>query len=490
MSDRSRLVPLVEDLARARVLCVGDVMLDHFHYGTVERISPEAPIPVLRVETENAMLGGAGNVVRNLVSLGVDVRFVTVVGNDNAGMEVERQFRDHGIPTDSLFRENDRRTSTKSRYLAAGHQMLRADTESLHPISEEVRRKLLDVASREMSKCDVLALADYGKGVLAAETTKELIVAATEAGRPIIIDPKGDDFERYRGADVITPNLRELEIATRMPVRTTDEILSAARHLIERHDVDAILATRGQDGMTLLTATGDATHLRAEAREVFDVSGAGDTVVATLSAALGVDAMLVDAAAVSNVAAGIVVGKVGTAVVTREEIVRALHHHDLSDAEAKILGLPTALAQIERWRQKGLSIGFTNGCFDLLHPGHVVLLDKADKACDRLVVGLNSDASVTRLKGPDRPIQSEAARGAVLASLASVDAVVIFSEDTPQSLIEAIRPDVLIKGADYALEEIVGASFVQSHGGRVLRVDLEPGHSTTATIERLAKGAG
>ena len=487
MIERAVLLSLVETLGHARVLCVGDVILDHYQYGTVERISPEAPIPVLLVKNEDALLGGAGNVVRNLVSLGVGARFVAVIGDDNAGQEVLRQIADLKIDAAGLIKDDGRRTSTKTRFLAAGQQILRADHETVAPLGDAIRGRVVEAASEAMQKCDVVVLSDYGKGVLQGGAAGELIAAARKAGKSVIVDPKGTEYERYRGAAVLTPNRRELAEATRMPTGCDDEVVAAARRLIEDCALDAVLATRGPDGMTLLAKDGELTHLKAEAREVFDVSGAGDTVAATLAAALASGAALPEAAALANVAAGIVIGKVGTAAVDVDELVSALHHQDLATAEAKVLGRQTALVRIDRWRQKGLRIGFTNGCFDFLHPGHVSLLSKARAACDRLVVGLNSDASVARLKGEGRPVQSEAARATVLASLASVDMVVIFSEDVPLALIEATRPDLLVKGADWALDDVVGADVVQGYGGRVLLVDLEPGYSTSATIARMAK---
>ena len=487
MNEPAALIALARSLGSAKVLCVGDVVLDHYLHGIVERISPEAPIPILGVEREDAMLGGAGNVMRNLASLGAVVRCVTVVGEDGAGQEIGRLLRHIGVGTRHLIRDGGRRTSTKARYLAAGQQMLRADFETVAPLAPDIRERVLAAAAKAMRGCSVVVLSDYGKGTLADGVAGQLIALAKGAGKAVIVDPKGDDFGRYRGATVLTPNRRELGEATRMATESEDQIAAAARHLLNAAGVDAVLATRGADGMTLVAADDQVAHLEARAREVFDVTGAGDTVVAAVAAALGAGAGLARAAALANVAAGIVVGKVGTAAVGAEEVVGALHHQDLADAEAKVLGRQTALARIEKWRQKGLRIGFTNGCFDLLHPGHVSLLAQARAACDRLVLGLNSDASVTRLKGAQRPLQTEAARATVLASLASVDLVVIYPEDTPLQLIADVRPDVLIKGADWALEDVVGAKEVRAAGGRVVLVDLEPGHSTSATIARMGK---
>ena len=486
MTDRAQLAALIGALAKARVLCVGDVMLDHFNYGTVDRISPEAPIPVLKIEREDAMLGGAGNVVRNLRALGAQTRFVTVVGKDGAGKEIARQIRGHGV-TGKPIVDDGRRTSTKTRYLAGGQQVLRADRETDHPLSPQVEKKLIRAAAGAMRGCTVVVLSDYGKGVLTGKAAAEIIKIARKAQKTVIVDPKGADFGRYRGAGLITPNLGELTEATGKTVETDPDVTAAAKYLIRKHKLGAMLVTRSANGMTVVPAKGRAVHLAAEAQEVFDVSGAGDTVVAAIAAALGAGIPLADAAALANVAAGIVVGKVGTAVAHAEEVLTALHTQDLLTGEAKIAAPARALDRVNQWRHQGLKIGFTNGCFDLFHPGHVSLLAQARAACDRLVVGLNSDASTTRLKGPDRPIQNEAARAAVLVSLATVDLVVIFNEDTPIRLIEAIRPDVLVKGADYTIDQVVGAEFVESYGGSVLLAEISRGHSTTETITKLAK---
>lgn len=488
MRDPFNLAEAVESLHGTHVLVIGDLMLDRFVTGTVERISPEAPIPVLNVDTEATMLGGAGNVVRNLVALGARTQFVSVIGDDLVGHEVEDLVSKLGHVLFELAVEPGRTTSMKSRYMAAGQQMLRADQESQGPIGESGRRKVLAQARNWIHGCGVMVLSDYGKGVLADGLAAELIAIAAEAKRPVIVDPKGQDFAVYRGATVVTPNRRELSEASRMPVGDTEQIVVAARHLIGTCDLGGVLVTRSQDGMTLVPARGEVIHLAAEAREVYDVSGAGDTVVATLAAGLAAEAPIEQAAALANAAAGIVVGKVGTAVAYASEVAASLHHRDLMDAEEKVQLLEPALDRIGKWRRAGLRVGFTNGCFDLLHPGHVSLLTQARNACERLVVGVNTDSSVRRLKGDGRPIQGEMARATVLASLAQVDLVVLFSEDTPLSLIEAVRPDVLVKGADYAEAEVVGAPFVRSYGGRILLADLAAGHSTTNTISRITDG--
>ncbi|MGE5515283.1 MAG: D-glycero-beta-D-manno-heptose-7-phosphate kinase [Bacteroidota bacterium] len=485
MTEISALVQRVEMLKGTSVLCIGDAMLDRFVYGSVDRISPEAPIPVLCMEREDAMLGGAGNVVRNLVALGARPAFVAVVGDDAAGREVGRLLGEHDGIDPCLVVEPGRQTTIKTRFFASSQQLLRADRETRAPLSDLSHSQVVARSDSLVARASVVVLSDYGKGVLAPPVVGELIARARSHGKKVIVDPKGTDYTRYRGATLLTPNRKELHEATGMAVDTDAAVVKAARKLIDTCGVEAVLVTRSQDGMSLVSAKGDVHHLPAEAREVFDVSGAGDTVIATLAAAIGSGASLLEAARIANVAAGIVVGKVGTAVAYASEVVTVLHHDEIQSAETKVLGAEAAMDVVERWHRKGRKVGFTNGCFDLLHPGHVSLLSQAKAACDRLVVGLNSDASVQRLKGPTRPVQSEAARATVLASLASVDMVVIFGEDTPLELIRALKPDVLVKGADYTVETVVGAPDVINWGGRVVLANLVEGQSTTNTIKRL-----
>ncbi|MBO6518490.1 MAG: D-glycero-beta-D-manno-heptose-7-phosphate kinase [Rhodospirillales bacterium] len=485
--DRSRLIPLVEKIEGRRILVVGDAMLDRFVSGEVDRISPEAPIPVLRVTAESSMPGGAGNVVRNLAALGAGVTFIAVCGDDAPGRELTAALSADPLVTADLKTDPARPTTIKIRYIAGNQQMMRADWEAGADIDDATATAMLDAAVRHIADFGAVVLSDYDKGVLAEGRASKIIDAARKAGVPVIVDPKGNGYDRYRGANLITPNRKELEQAAGKPATDSDAIRDAAHGLIKAHELGGMLVTRSADGMTLVSEDGDAHHLAAESREVFDVSGAGDTVVAAVAAMIASGADIRDAACVANTAAGIVVGKVGTAACHAAELIAALHHKDLSDAEAKVLTDAEALERIARWRRQGLKVGFTNGCFDLLHPGHVSLLAQARAACDRLVVGLNSDASVKRLKGEDRPVQNEAARSTVLASLASVDLVVIFGEDTPFELIERLHPDVLVKGADYTVEQVVGADLVSGWGGTIVLADLKDGFSTTATIERLNK---
>jgi D-beta-D-heptose 7-phosphate kinase/D-beta-D-heptose 1-phosphate adenosyltransferase len=476
----------VEALSGARVLCAGDVMLDHYVYGRVERVSPEAPIPVLRVEREDKKLGGAGNVLSNLHALGVQACFISVTGNDAAGREVGTLVAGLGGVEAHVFSEHGRTTTIKTRYIAETQQMLRADREYVAPLEKGLREEFRRMVEQVLPHYRVTVLSDYAKGVLADGLAAELIAAARAAGHRLIVDPKGTDYSAYRGATVIKPNRRELGEATKRAVESEAQIVDAARALIGDHGFGAVLVSLSQAGMLLVEASGATIALGAEAREVYDVSGAGDTVVAVLAAALAAGAALADAARLANVAAGIVVGKVGTAVVHAAELMETLVDRDLLAAR-RVLPLPLALDAVARWRRNGLRVGFTNGCFDLLHPGHVSLLAQARGQCDRLVVGLNSDASVARLKGPGRPVNNEQARATVLGANASVDLVVLFEEDTPRTLIAELKPDVLVKGADYRLDQVVGADIVQAYGGKVVLAELLPGYSTTATIARLAR---
>jgi D-beta-D-heptose 7-phosphate kinase/D-beta-D-heptose 1-phosphate adenosyltransferase len=486
VTSHAELAALVPGMKGARVVCVGDVMLDRFVYGHVDRISPEAPIPVLSIEREVAMLGGAGNVVRNLVGLGAEPEFVSVVGKDIAGREITGLVGElNGVDPHLLV--DKRETTIKTRYVAGSQQLLRADRETVAEIDETTADDIVRIVTAAIADGAVLVLSDYAKGVLTPAATQALIAAARKAGSKVIVDPKGRDFARYKGASLLTPNRRELGEAVQKPTSTNNEVVAACRRVIKLCEVDAVLCTRSAEGMTLVTASGEVHHLPAAAREVFDVSGAGDTVLAAVAASLAAGLTLLQAAELATIASGIVVGKVGTAVAYADDIVRELHHGDIATGERKVASVAQAIDDVAKWRRQGLRIGFTNGCFDLLHPGHVSLMAQAKAACDRLIVGLNSDSSVKRLKGESRPVQGEAARAAVLSSLAPVDLVVIFPEDTPLKLIETLRPDVLVKGADYKLDDVVGGSLVRGWGGRVVLADLAAGHSTTATISKMTR---
>jgi D-beta-D-heptose 7-phosphate kinase/D-beta-D-heptose 1-phosphate adenosyltransferase len=480
------LAQAARQLARASVLVIGDVMLDRSVYGSVERISPEAPVPVLTEERDTAAPGGAGNVVRNLTALGAAVAFLAVVGDDAAGSDITGLIGGQTGVEPWLLVEGGRTTTVKTRFIARGQQILRTDREQVSAIHPKLADRLVRIAGDAMAATGIVLLSDYHKGLLSEGVAQRLIGVARKVGRRVIADPNGADLTQYGGADVITLNRRELADASHMPVADDEQIGAAATALRAAHGFGALLVTRGSDGMTLLDGTG-VRHIPAEAMEVYDVSGAGDTVVATLAAALSAGLDLPTAMGLANTAAGIVVGKMGTAVARQSDLAAALS--PAGGALRKIVTAETAAEHVERWRHSGLRTGFTNGVFDLLHPGHVHLLEQAAGACDRLIVGVNSDASVRRLKGPGRPVQPEAARAAVLASLASVDLVCVFEDDTPEALIATLRPDLLVKGADYAINQVVGADLVKTRGGRVILADLLPGHSTSATVARMRAGA-
>jgi D-beta-D-heptose 7-phosphate kinase/D-beta-D-heptose 1-phosphate adenosyltransferase len=488
MSDPATIATRLEGLAGVRVLVVGDVMLDQYVSGTVERVSPEAPIPVLRIEHEQSALGGAGNVARNVAALGGRASLLATVGGDDAGRRVRALLAaEHDIEP-ILIEAAGRPTTVKTRYLAGGQQLLRTDLDAPDGLPEQSRQELAEAAVAALEVNDIVVLSDYAKGTLGETLLGDLIAAAGAAGKEVIADPKSSDFSRYAGVTLLTPNRAELELAGGRAITDDASAEAAARTVARHHGMAAMLLTRGAQGMTLIDlreAGEGVAHLPVQAREVFDVSGAGDTVVATMALARGAGCRLGEAAELANLTAGIVVGKVGTAVVYPGEVMAAVEGAGRAP-EAKVLELAPALDVVDRWRRQGERLVFTNGCFDLPHPGHVALLERARAAGDRLVVGLNSDASVARLKGSDRPIQGEAARATVLASFAAVDLVVIFAADTPRELIEALRPDLLVKGADYSLDQVVGADIVASYGGQVLLVELEPGHSTSQTIARLA----
>lgn len=487
-NERAALAAHLEKLGDAVVVVVGDIMLDRYIYGAAARLSPEAPVPVLKIEREAEMLGGAGNVARNLSALGATTRLVAVVGDDDAGRRVGTFVGALEGAKAELVIDPDRPTSRKDRFVAGAQQLLRTDWEMTVPVTGGLADDLVARAGAALSGAGAMILSDYDKGVLTPAVIERLVALAADARVPVFVDPKGHDYERYAGAAMVTPNRAELTEATGLPTGTDAEVAVAARRLIGEAGVHRVLATRGPAGMSLLDADGALHHIPAEAREVFDVSGAGDTVIATAAAAVAAGLGWLAAVQIANVAAGVVVAKAGTAVARPDEIAAEILHQDLAAAEAKLVRGEVLADRLAGWRARDLKVGFTNGCFDLLHPGHVHLLAQARRACDRLIVGLNSDASVQRLKGPERPVQTEAARAAVLGALSAVDLVVLFEEDTPEALIREIRPDVLIKGADYTVETVVGAEFVQSYGGTVVLADLMDGHSTTATIGRLRGG--
>jgi D-beta-D-heptose 7-phosphate kinase/D-beta-D-heptose 1-phosphate adenosyltransferase len=476
-------LPLLEGRT---VLVLGDVMLDRYVEGEVRRISPEAPIPVLRAGARRAVAGGAANVAQNIAALGARAVLVGIVGTDDAGAELAALLAPNVEPR--LLQVANRPTTVKTRFVSDGHQLLRLDEENTGPVDDMASASLLASLAAALPGADVLVLSDYAKGVLTDVVLEGAIAAARAAGKPVIADPKRPAFHAYRHVTVLTPNESEVSQATGIHAADDSGAAEAGRRALDQSQADAVLVTRSEKGLTLVQRGHTALHVPTRALAVSDVSGAGDTLIAGLAVTLACGASLPEAAAMANVAAGIAVSKSGTATVTQHELAEALHRQDLLAVDEKVLDLPAAQVRVAAWRGTGLKVGFTNGCFDLIHPGHVRLLQRARAACDRLVVALNTDASVRRLKGPERPVQSETARATVMASMSFADLVVLFEEDTPERLIRTLRPDMLFKGADYRLDQVVGADIVQGYGGEVRLIPLEEGFSTTGTIRRINAG--
>ena len=453
---------------------LGDVMLDKFVYGNVERISPEGPIPVLQHQSEKAMLGGAANVARNVVALGGQAILVGALGDNSEGDLIAGPLVDSDGIVGRFVRVHNHPTTTKVRYVSGGHQIMRLDIERrfhMGPHEIDTICVWLNEAADEIS---AVVLSDYAKGVLIPGLVRRIIETSRGRGIPVVVDTKTRDVARFAGASVMTPNASEAAAITGVDCADDHHAEIAAKILYERAKIEAVVLTRGAQGMTIFNPNdheGSVAHIPAHALEVFDVSGAGDTVVAALALALSVDASIKTAAGIGNAAAGIAVGKRGTAAVRARELSTALGGG--AEGDPKIVDHDGAEEIVADWKARGLKVGFTNGCFDLLHPGHVELLKRSRAVCDRLVVALNTDASVRRLKGDGRPVQSEYARSVVMAALDSVDLVTLFDDDTPLNLIRLLRPDLLIKGSDYTIATVVGADFVTAYGGRVILVPIE-----------------
>ena len=476
------------DFSNITVLCVGDLMLDRYVYSDMQRISPEAPVPVLLTRHTREMLGGAGNVASNIASLGGRAVLIGMVGRDGAGDCLRRILAQLPRITASCVDTDDRPTICKTRFIAANQQVVRADEESQSPQTAAEEAGLLQAVQSWIGHVGAVVLSDYGKGVLNPSVIAAAIKVAHATGVPVFVDPKSPDFSHYHGATCITPNLKELAAASGEAVGDEDSVVRAARHVLAQAEAGAILATRSEKGMTLVEANGEVHSVPARAREVFDVSGAGDTVIATMALCHAAGRSLSQAMYVANAAASVVVSKLGTATATMAEVMRELDAQEYEPGTAPTSGVQTldrVRGLVKHWKEQGLTVGFTNGCFDVLHPGHVTLLAQARGECDRLIVALNTDASVRRLKGPTRPVNTLAARAEVIAAVRYVDCVVAFDEDTPIELIRELSPNVLVKGADYTVDRVVGADVVQAAGGRVVLVSLVSGQSSTAMIARM-----
>jgi D-beta-D-heptose 7-phosphate kinase/D-beta-D-heptose 1-phosphate adenosyltransferase len=471
--DRKSLESLFNRIGAVKCLVMGDLMLDEYLWGKTERISPEAPVLVVDVLREELRLGGAGNVVNSLRALGAQVAVCSVVGQDANGEALLAALQRQEAATDAVFLDTARRTSRKTRVVASNQQIVRIDRESRTAIPREQEERVCEWIAAHAGQFSVILMSDYNKGVLTQRAIEATIAAAAKAGVPVLVDPKGADFARYHGATILTPNRKEAETASGVAIRDEASLSQAAELIMETAGLEHLLITRSEEGMSLFTRHGAAVHIPTVAREVFDVSGAGDTVLATLAVGMASGLAMAEAAGLANVAAGIAVGKLGTSTVAPAEIINAvaLSH---SDSESKIKNRDVLPAIIEAEKASGKRIVFTNGCFDLLHAGHV-----------KYLLGLNSDASVRRLKGPKRPLIGEEERAHILAALDCIDYVVIFDEDTPLELITALKPHILAKGGDYTADGVVGKEVVEAYGGRVELVSFVDGKSTTNIIERV-----
>ena len=469
---------------KRRIAVLGDIMLDRYLWGGCSRISPEAPVQVVDVHRETKALGGAGNVVTNLRSLGAEVSLLGVTGDDAPAEALRSLLEEHSTSTARLLRDPARSTSNKTRVVAARQQVVRVDVESRDPISGEQEARLLGWLRGEVERCEAIILSDYGKGVITESLSRAAIDLAREHSIPVLCDPKGIDYSKYARATIVTPNRKEASEASGITITDRETLDQAGSKLLADHRFCYLLVTLSEEGMALFSEQG-LQVFPTKAREVFDVSGAGDTVVAGLALALAQGKSIEQACHFANIAAGIVVGKIGTATATLDEIRRfdRPRHRD-----TKLKSRSEMAETVRRLRAQGHRICFTNGCFDLLHAGHVSYLETAREMGDVLIVGLNSDASVRRIKESGRPIHNQQDRAIVLAALAPVDYVVLFDEETPYDLISAIEPDVLVKGGDYEADDVVGADVVRRRGGSVQIVEFVEGLSSSKTIARILEG--
>jgi D-beta-D-heptose 7-phosphate kinase/D-beta-D-heptose 1-phosphate adenosyltransferase len=486
------LIWRVENLGRPRVVVVGDLILDRYIWGLAERISQEAPVPLLRADQREHRLGGAASVATMLRALGATVRLIGVVGPDAEGALVRRMLADHAIEDELVLEVDDRPTTLKERYIGRAQdrhpqQMIRVDYETRDPIGASALTRLQADLPGALASADIVLISDYDKGVCTNDLMRSVIETARDRGIKVLADPiRSSDYARYRGVQCMTPNRLEAQLATGLPITRPEDALIVGRHLVESLAMDAVLVTLDRDGMALVRADGRADLVPTRPRQVYDITGAGDMVLAVVGLCLADGADYDEAAALGNVAGGLEVEKFGVALLTREELLKDLVDHHRPDGP-KILDRESLIGEIRARRFAGQKIVFTNGCFDILHPGHVRLLKQAAALGDFLVVGVNSDASVRQLKGTSRPVHPVEARAEVLSAVEAVDAITVFEEDTPLDLIKAIRPDLLVKGGDYRPEEVVGRAEVEAAGGRLVLVPLVRGHSTTSTLRRAAE---
>ena len=464
---------------KPNILVIGDLMIDHYLWGSCDRISPEAPVQVVNVKKESSVLGGAGNVINNLVTLGSVVDVISVIGNDSVANELKSLLEKIDVPTSNLVVENNRKTSKKSRLIASQQQVLRYDMESIDDINENSHKQIIQTLEKNINKYSSIILSDYGKGVLTTNLTKEIIKIANKNNIKVLVDPKGKDYSKYKGSYTLTPNKKEAMEATNIDIKDESSLIEALKSLKTQCELEVSLITLSEQGIAIFDD--ELTIKPTVAREVYDVTGAGDTVIASIAFALGNNLDIKDAIYFANLAAGVVVGKIGSATTTLDEIYEYEYSLHKSNSTSHIKTFDEIKTLSSKLHNQGKKIVFTNGCFDILHVGHVKYLEVAKSYGDVLILGLNADSSVRKLKGPTRPINTQDDRAYILASLESVDYVVIFEEETPYELIKLIKPHVLVKGGDYEGKEVVG----QDIADELKLVQFVDGKSTTNTIKRI-----
>jgi len=489
MNKLNTFLSALKKFENATVLCVGEVVLDHFIYSDTRRLSSEAPIPVMLFERDTNMLGGSGNVVANIKSLGAKPILVSVLGSDSQDEAIKNKLKEGGV-VDATVVEKGRQTTVKSRYMCKGQQVFRYDIENPVKIKAETENRLLDSMKKHMKKAGVVILSDYGQGVLTDRVIAVTIRVAKKYGVPVVVDPRRDDFSIYRGATIVKPNLKELETASGQIITKDGEMYKAAVKVMKESGIENILVTRDKDGMSLISGKESLCNIKSKVKEVYDVSGAGDTVIAALSIGIANREDMYINAFIANLAAGVAVGKSGTATVTVDEIKLSLEESlykekfMLLNTSLKIFDRKAAANKVDFLKIKNIKVGFTNGCFDMIHQGHLSSLRQARMKCDFLIVGVNDDASTRKIKGSGSPVQPQDTRAEILAAMEFVDMVVIFNEESVQKTIEIIQPNVIFKGSDYKGKHIPGKEFVESYGGKCVLLDLDKNFVVTSTIKK------
>ena len=470
-------------LLNCKVFCLGDLMLDKYIVGTTNRISPEGPIPVLDIKKEVGMLGGVGNVVRNLSTLATETYLVSLLGDDLASKEVEKKLNNINV-YNNLIKDPSRPTIIKSRFIANNQQILRVDKEKITPINKKIEKKVYEFSKKQILKTNAVVISDYNKGLITENILKKIISFAKIHKKPIIVDPKSSNFSKYRGATIITPNIKELEAVLKKKIINEKQIIDFSRKLISKFNFNYLLVTMGKSGMILISRKQKKiVKLKAESEEVFDVSGAGDTVVSYIAAGLASSLKIEEVVEIANLAAGVVVNKTGTSVAHLSEVLLSINKNNYH--LSKVMDFSEAKKIINFWLNKKNKIGFTNGCFDYLHPGHISLFKQAKKKCSKLIVAINSDNSVVKNKGPLRPKQKLNTRLQILNSIPFIDLIIVFSDKTPLNIIKKIKPHLLIKGSDYRENQIVGAKEVKKYGGKILRAKTLKNFSSSIIIDEI-----